>query len=193
MNNQLQKLQLDLVNYRDAVNRILYATLTTPTDWQQCFREILICVLQLYLDYLFVTKNMSSTDDITSKDDSGRQRLDTKQERTLRKRLKQKLESSDCWRLQFNSKNTFSVLTGLHNLQDYTEKFTLHLPEIYVESLRVEACAKGFSANQDGSALAQLVIGLQHIGRNHIGFVLQALEWAADEDSWESLPAPKIS
>jgi len=42
MNNQLEKLQLDLVSYREAADKIFSSALTSPTDWQQCFREILI-------------------------------------------------------------------------------------------------------------------------------------------------------
>jgi hypothetical protein len=104
-------------------------------------------------------------------------------ERNLREKFRERLESSPCW-IHFKPQNPSSADTGLKTLQDYIEKFTLHLPEIYEETLRVEVCAKSFLNNHNDSALAQLVVGLQHLGRNHISFVLQALEWAADEDSW---------
>jgi len=185
MNNQLEKLQLDLVSYREAVDNVLSSALAKPTDCQQCFREILICASQLYLDYLLVMKNLPAMEAVSSKGDSGLVRLDTLRERTLREKLQQKLESSPCWSHHFKPENSFSELTGLRSRRDYTGKFSLHLPEIYEESFRVEACTKDFLASHHGSALAQLVVGLQHLGRNHISFVLQALEWAADEDSWE--------
>lgn len=194
MNNQLEKLQLDLVSYREAVDKVFSSALTKPTDWQQCFREILICASQLYLDYLLVMKNLPGMEAVSSKGDGSRVRVDTLREKALRERLQQKLESSTCWGHHFKPENSFSELTGLRSRRDYTDRLTLHLPEIYEESFRVEACAKDFSASHDGSVLAQLAVGLQHLGRNHISFVLQALEWVADEDSWEeSLVAPKAS
>jgi hypothetical protein len=48
----------------------------------------------------------------------------------------------------------------------------------------VEYCAKSFLIKQNDSSLAQLIGGLQHLGRNHISFVQQALAWAADDISW---------
>ena len=184
MNNQLEKLQLDLVSYREAVDNVFSLAIAKPLDWQQCFREILICASQLYLDYLLVIKNLPAMEAVSSNDVSGLIRTDTLREKTLREELQQKLESSTCWTHDFKPENSFSEWTGLRSRRDYTDKLTLHLPEIYEESFRVEACTKDFLASHDGSALAQLVVGLQHLGRNHIGFVLQALEWAADEGSW---------
>ena len=137
-------------------------------------------------------KNLPAMEAVSSKGGGGLVRVDTLREKTLREKLHKELESSPCWSRHFKPENSFSELTGLRSRRDYTDKLTLHLPEIYEESFRVEACTKDFLASHDGSALAQLVVGLQHLGRNHISFVLQALEWAADEDSWEeSLPAPK--
>ena len=34
MNNQLKKLQLDLVSYREAVDNVFSSALAKPTDWQ---------------------------------------------------------------------------------------------------------------------------------------------------------------
>ena len=180
----LKKLQLDLVNYRGAVDNIFSSSLVTSTDWQQCFQEILICAGQLYLDYLLVMKNLSSMNGLSSKNTTKRIRLDMKHETILRKKLKQELESSVCWVSQFKPENPFSELTGLRSREDYADKLTLHLPEIYNESFRVETYTKSFLANLDTSELDQLLVGLQHIGQNHISFVLQALEWMADKDSW---------
>ncbi len=109
-------------------------------------------------------------------------------ERSIRKRLRQELETSPSW-TTFRPENPFSELTGLHSLQDYTDKLALHLPEVHEETFAVEACLISFLANRNSAALAQTFIGLQHLGRNHISFVLQALEWAADEGSWDDASA----
>jgi hypothetical protein len=191
MNNELEKLELDLASYREAVDRIFSSAPAKPADWQQCLREILICASQLYLDYLIAIKNLPSMEAVSSKGNSDRIRgvMLREREEDLRERLLRELEFSACWKRQFKPENAFSELTGLRSRRDYIDKLTLHLPEIYEESFRVEACAKDFIASRTGSALAQLAIRLQHLSRNHISFVLQALEWAADEDSWEELSA----
>jgi hypothetical protein len=194
MNNQLEKLQLDLVNYREAVDQIVSSTLTTPTDWQHRLLEVLVCASQLYLDYVLVVRNLPALEAITSKGSgSARVRADMLREKDLRENLRHELESSPSWK-HFRPENPFSEITGLRSLQDYTDRFTLHLPEIYEETFQAEVWTKDFLANRSASALAQLVVALQHLGRNHIGFVLQALEWASDEGSWEeSLVASKAT
>lgn len=185
MNNQLEKLQLDSVRYREAVDNLFSRALAKPTDWQHCLKEILICASQLYLDSLLVMKNLPAMEAVASKGKSGRIGADILREKNLREKLQQKLESSPCWSHHFKPENSFSESTGLRSRRDYTDRFTLHLPEIYEESFRVEAYAKDFLSSHDDTALAGLVVGMQHLGRNHISFVLQALEWAADEDSWD--------
>lgn len=185
MFDQLEKLQLDLADYREAVDDIFSSSLTEPAECQQRFREILICASRLYLDYQVVMKSLPDLEVFSSSATAPIFRVDTLREKALRGKLRQKLETSSCWSHRFNPENPFSELTGLRSRRDYTDRLSLHLPEIYEETFRVEACTKEFLASHDGSALAQLVVGLQHLGRNHISFVLQALEWAADEDSWE--------
>jgi hypothetical protein len=186
MNKDLEKLQQDLLSYRTAVEKIFYSTHATSSEWRRYFIEILTCALHLYLDYAFVVKSPFSREGLSVEaGGSGTFRLDNKAEKTLREKLQQELDASPCWNRQFIPENSFSKLIGLQSRKDYIDKFTLHLPEIYGESFRVEAYIKECLTGQKKSAFAQLFIGLQHLARNHISFVLQALEWAADEDSWE--------
>jgi hypothetical protein len=187
MFDQLDKLQVDLVGYRKAVDQIFSPALTTPKDWRECFLGILICTSQLYVDYLLVMKNLPVMGGMSKSGSSDQLRADMARERDLRKRLKDELESSPCWS-HFLPENPFAGLTGLHTRQDYVDRFTLHLPEIYEETFRVEAYTKNFMGNHSAAALARISVALQHLGRNHIIFVLQPLEFASDEDSWnESL------
>jgi hypothetical protein len=194
MHNHLEKLLSDLVSYREAVDQIFSPAHRTHRGWQQCFLDILICTSQLYLDYLLVTKSLHALEADAS--ESGRADVvsaNIAHEMRLRAELRNKLTSSSTW-LGFTPENSFSDLTGLHELQDYVNNLTLHLPEIYEETFRIEICTKDFLTSHNNSVLAQLAISLQHIGRNHISFVLQVLEWVADEDSWDELfVAPKPS
>lgn len=185
MFDQLEELQLDLVSYRAAVDRIIFSTPTVPRDWRQSMLEILVCASRLYLDYLLVMRNLPALEAVSSKGRSADLvRADALRERDLREKLKDKLESSSSWS-HFRPENPFSEVIGLRSLQDYMDKFTLHLPEVYEETFRAEAYAKDFLAGRKSSTLARLMVALQHLGRNHIGFVLQALEWASDESSWD--------
>ncbi len=185
MYNELEKLQVDLVRYREAVDHVFGTALVTPGNWQKWLWEISICSSQLYVDYLLVVKLLPELDAVANKKGAlGLVRSNSLREESIRERLRQELETSPCW-TAFKPENPFSELTGLRSLQDYTDRFILHLPEIYEETFAVEVCVKSFLENHNSSALAQTFIGLQHLGRNHIGFVLQALEWAADEGSWE--------
>jgi|GEM_PF-5387414 len=185
MFDQLEKLQVDLGSYRKAVDEIFSSALTTSKGWQVCFSGILICTARLYLDYLLVMKGMHELESLVSRSGDGREaQTGSVREMKLRAELKRRLESSNGWP-GFIPQNSFSNLTGFRTLRDYADSFTLHLPEIYEETFRVEACTKSFLADHNGAALAQLSIGLQHLGKNHASFVLQPLEWAADEGSWD--------
>ena len=56
----------------------------------------------------------------------------------------------------------------------YAEQLTVHVIDV-----KTATPVKEISVQ-----LINLVVGLQHLGRNHISFVHSALEWAAAEDSW---------
>ena len=186
MSSELEKLQLHASSYREAVDRIFSPALKEPADWQESLRKILICASQLYLDYLLITEDLPAMEAVSSgKNSSIHLSVNIFREKKLREELQQRLESSDCWNHRFKPENAFSDWTGLRCTRDYTERLVTHLPEIYGESFRVEACAKEFLASHRDRVLADLVVGLQHLGRNHISFVLQTLEWAADDLSWE--------
>lgn len=81
MNNQLEKLQLDLASYREAVANIFSSGLASPAKWQQCFREIVIRASQLYLDYLLVMKSLPAMEAVSSKGGSGFERAQTRRHR----------------------------------------------------------------------------------------------------------------
>jgi hypothetical protein len=109
---------------------------------------------------------------------------DLERERKLRNELREKFSSPESWP-GFQPQNAFSELTGLHTLKDYSDRLSLHLSEAYEESFRIEICAKEFLGSHSSSALAQLSVGLNHMGQHHISFVLQVLEFAANPGAWE--------
>ena len=184
MSEQLQNLILDLVYYRKTLVQIFSKPAKTPTDLRQYFFDLLVCTSQLYLDYLLVLKDSTSYE--TKKTKFPRKKFpvaDIHHEKDLRERFRRALESSPHWE-HFIPENPFADETGLHTLDDYLHRFTLHLPEIYEETFRIETDLKIFLENLSDEVLAHLLVSLQHMGRNHISFVLQTLEWAAEDISW---------
>ncbi|MBB5056346.1 hypothetical protein HDF16_001015 [Granulicella aggregans] len=184
---ELENLQLAAVRYRSAVDHIFSPSLTTSENWRACLAGILVSTTRLYLGYLLVAEGLEELEALVSKKRIRKSfPTDTVREMKLRAELGRKLELPTSWP-GFIPYNPFSDITRLRTLKDYTASFTLHLPEIYEETFRIEACAKSFLADRNSSVLAQLLVGLQHLGRNHASFVLPALEWAADEGSWDKL------
>ncbi len=102
----------------------------------------------------------------------------------MRQQFKERLRLLSCWS-SFTAENAFSQFTNLRKLDDYLNSFALHLPEVYEQTFSAERYAVTFIENQSASALIYLIIDLQHMCRNHISFVHFALEWAAEESSWE--------
>lgn len=111
-------------------------------------------------------------------------KADIDRERVLRQRLRDCLETCALWSY-FSPENPFSERTGLLTLDDYINRFALHLSEVYEETFQVEECTKNFLIKPKDSLLACMLVGMQHLGGNHITFVQQALEWVVDEASWE--------
>lgn len=184
MSEQLQNFIPQLVGYRETLDQIFSKPSKTPNDLQRYFFDLLVCTSQLYLDHLFVLKDSPSYEIRQTK--ISRQKhpaADFHREKDLRERFHRALESSPHWK-HFIPENPFSDETGLHTLDDYLHRFSHHLPEIYEETFRIESCIKTFLENRSDAVLADLLVGLQHMGRNHISFVQQALEWAAEDISW---------
>lgn len=185
MLTQLEKLQQSLAGFRKVVDQCFSSSLVTPSDWQALMLEILIGTSTLYLDYLLTVKALPELESIaTRRAHFDLVPADLARERKLRTELREKFSSTESWP-GFVPQNAFSELTGLHTLQDYSNRLSLHLSEAYEESFRIETCAEEFLRSHTSSALAQLSVGLRHLGQNHISFVLQALEFAADPGSWD--------
>jgi hypothetical protein len=181
---QLDELVPNLVRFRETTDRIFSKPPKNPAELRRYFFDMLVCTSQLYLDYLFVLKDSPSYE--ANRTEAHGQKLigaNNQREIELRKRFQRALASSPHWK-HFVPENPFSDETGLRTLDDYLHRFSHHLPEIYEETFRIESYIKIFLENRSEEALAGLLVGLLHMGRHHISFVQQALEWAADDISW---------
>lgn len=165
------------------MERVFSRKLLRPRDCRKYFFQMLLSVSRLYLDYLVMRNEFPRLEKASSVAKAIANRASPLREAALRKRFRRRLESLPCWSF-FEPSNAFSESTGLKTRQHYLDSFASHLPEIYEETLHVESCARAFLRTSSGAELAALMVGLEHLGRNHISFVHFALEWAADEGSW---------
>jgi|UPI00037BBCC4 hypothetical protein len=183
MSEQLDKLVEHLTNYRATMDRLFSGDSVTPCECRRYFFDLLVSVANLYANTISAAEELrvSSTPSHAPKTDQDA-KIESIAEDALRRRFRERLQSFP-WS-SFEAENAFSVFTGLNTTEDYLRRFSLHLPEIYTESLRLEQDVHAFAKYSDGRSRADLLVGLQHVSRNHISFVIQALEWAADLDSW---------
>ncbi len=180
----LKQIEPDCISYRQCVDQLFEPLPEAELCWRLRYLDILVATTRLYLDYVLVMQHMPEFEAVAVK--RRKTILFSKggdREQTLRRKLTQELEDGARW-AAFMPINPFSDDTGLIDLQAYKNRLTLHLPEIYEETFHVEVFAQSFLSNQNSTALAYLSVGLEHLGKNHISFVLQALQWLAYEGSW---------
>lgn len=185
MQNLLQQIQRDCVAYRKVVDQLFVPARRKRGLWRGRFLQILLHSSQLYLDLVYFLRIEAGLYNRLSKKKVNEplRRLDVKRELDLRAKLKTRLDSPAIW-IWFEPDNPFSEMSGLRSLEHYKRSFALHLPGIYAETFRVENCANDFMKSRSSSSLTELAVGLDHLARHHIGFVLHALEGVTDESSW---------
>jgi hypothetical protein len=190
LRENLEMLQRNAATYRTVMDRIFSDPPGSAEGERRYFFDLLICVSRLYRDWLCLGEELSSlpVERELGKARSGRSSAGEPAEQISSEVLRwdaltRQLAGLGCW-TWFKREIPFSELTGLHTLDDYLHAFSLHLPEIYEETMRVERYAGMVIESPKSSVVSPLMVGLEHLARNHISFVQPALQWAADEGSW---------
>lgn len=174
--------------YRAAVDRIFSTPSPAPRVWRRIFHKILSASIRLYLAYLtleagksklFRASRKCGLVALVARDSDASFRRET----NLRARMRDRLESAFPWGC-FLTENAFSRNTGLWERRDFIERFSLHLPEIYEETIMTEGHTRAFLSSGSQQALSDLMVGMEHLAINHVSFVLQALQWVAGESDW---------
>ena len=170
--------------YRAAVDRIFSEPLDEPDAAREYFFDLSISVSQLHLDYLLVVKDQPAIERYATAGDHLMERIrgDIHHEMRVRERLRERLEALPCWEY-FDPSDAFADDTGLRALKDYIASFVIELPEAYEETFRVEYYAKGLLGGATGP-ISELIVALEHMGRNHLSFVRFALEGASQSSNW---------
>jgi len=184
LRNKLKGLKTHGAAFRNALEHIFVHQPTTSGECRNYFGTILLYASQLYADYVSLSSDLARLDlaqDGTQSISDGE--AGALHEGSLRERYTAFLRAIPCWdRLSPNA--PFAAITGLRSAADYIEPLALHLPEVYEESIRTEGWAGDITSRATAATVASLLVGLEHMGRNHVLFVLPALQFAADETSW---------
>jgi hypothetical protein len=170
--------------YRATVDRIFSEPLVEPDAASEYFFDLSISVSQLHLDYILVVKDQPAIERFVALGDHQMEKIrsDRDREMGLQERLEQRLEELPCWEY-FDPSDAFADYTGLRTLKDYITSFVIQLPEAYEESFRAESYAKSLLAGTSGP-IEELIVCLEHMGRNHLSFVRFATEGAAERSNW---------
>ena len=163
---------------------MFFEDLSTPNTLQSICSQIQIRATELQLDrhqILGLIPKMRLSSKAAPPVEPKR---DVHREQELRSRLKQRLEELPVWN-QFRSENPLAAIVGLNTAKDYIQSLGLHLPEIYEETVFLEKCANILLEQRSRKIALAMMIGLQHMGRNHITFLQPALDWLSDEEYWD--------
>lgn len=184
----LQRTCTDTLMFRQAVNSVLSDQPREPVVFRDCMYEIWAAASRLYLDQVEICK--CDIDDLNA-------RLDTSEitaakeaenpadaEGRIRTRLRAHLEHLTIWE-RYQMHNAIPASRGLKEKKDYIDSLALHLPEIYGETIRLEDWLHRLIIDPSEATLTRAVISAEHLGKNHISYVLPALEWLADADAWQ--------
>jgi hypothetical protein len=174
----LVELQRDLKGYRAKTNRVFSCKLRWPGHCAAYFFGLLVATSDLYRHYLTLRTIESAIPTTPRVGKSGRaaflrSRIDL--EFRLRERFAKRLESLACWSM-FHPINEFAAENRLRRQRDYVANLTLHVPEIYGETINLGRCVRaihvvsGFSDTN----LAELLVGLEHAA-HHASYCRHAL------------------
>lgn len=186
--NLLQRTCTDTLMFRQAVNSVLSHQCREPVVFRDCMYEIWVAAARLYLDQVEICKR--DKDDLNAK--LGTSEITAVKETEnpadaewrIRTRLRAHLEQLTIWE-RYQMHNAIPASRGLKGKKDYIDSLALHLPEIYGETIRLEDWLHRLMFDASEAVLTRAIVSAEHLGKNHISFVLPALEWLTDADAWQ--------
>ncbi len=188
----LSDLDSDMRQYQIGVNRIFVRKFTLPRHYATYFLEVLAETSRLYLDNLTLRKLEPRVPAKLASRAADKRSIRAKPsagaviETTLRKRLTKRIESLPGWS-EFHPRNEFVTENFLKTPADYMNRLTLHLPEIYGETVNLNNCVRGLldKGPFPDCYLAELEVGLEHVA-HHASYCRHTLEILSDEDNWRT-------
>jgi hypothetical protein len=174
--------------FRQAVDSVLSDQSSEPAVFRDCMYEIWVGASRLYLDQVEIHE--CDVDDLnatlaTIQITAAKEKDNPADaEGRIRTRLRAHLEKLTIWD-RFQMHNAIPASRGLKEKEDYIDSLALHLPEIYGETIRLEDLLHRLILDPSETALTRALISAEHLGKNHISYVLPALEWLTDADAWQ--------
>lgn len=179
----------DTLMFRRAVDSLLSDKCGDPVAFCDRMHEVWAAAARLYLDQVEMSR--CTLDGLNGKTEisephavtnAGEEPAET--ELRIRARLRAYLEQLTIWN-RYDLRNAMPASRGLRTKGDYIDALALHLPEIYAETIRLEDRARRFLTSPSEAVLSQAIVSAEHLGKNHISYVLPALEWLTEEDAWQ--------
>lgn len=172
-----RRLARHCADYRRSVDQIFCEDdLSAPLRLQSIFRQIQIRTAQLQVDGHQLLESIPKMRMSSKAAPSVEARHDLHRERDLRTRLQQRLEQLQVWN-QFDSENPLAALVGLHSTKDYIQSLELHPAGDLRGNPVFGGVFECLSEQRIREVAVVTIIGLQHMGRNHISFLQPALDW----------------
>jgi hypothetical protein len=176
-----------LAQYRRTVDALFDLSEPSANELRTCFSRIWWAATELYAELarwvLAVDSNQSldvNLEELELNESSAQ--LCVRQEIDQRNRLRALLQSFNAW--NYMCKHSMAELASFNSSEDYINSLTLHLPEIYYETLQIEE--EIAELIRDGESFPDVVIdiSIKHALQNHLSFVLPALLWLSELTSW---------
>jgi|GEM_PF-3007310 len=186
-----QAVSHNLSTYRRSLENLITCEASDVDAFREAIYAVWNSVARLYLDCVEITR--WNTEGLSTQEacggeiiaSAGNGRSIVEEERVMRIKLRSYLESSPIMK-QFDANSSLAAMRGLRSHVDYVQSLVLHLPEIYSESIRLQTYLNNLSIQPSMDDLCAVDTCVNHMGKNHISFVLPALEWLYEESSWRS-------
>ncbi len=183
MSNRINELKDCSSAYRAIVDRIFSTSLSGPHECRQYFFDLLLIVSRLYLASILLVDELSNVKGVKDRSTSPLPSTNVARFIESARHFRERLESLACWKY-FRPMRGVPEAAGLVTVKDYQDSFTLHLPEIYEETFQIDQYVEKLLRLITDSAIAGVIVTVEHVCYHHVSFVLPALQWASREASW---------
>lgn len=177
-----RQLVLHTQDFRRVADQLFTLDVTSCDAIRSHFLKLLLSTSQLYMDCIQFTVELPS---LYANSFGGACKhiaeSQLQRERDYRERYRRIVESLP-W--QHFRRHEMYTLLGLNSAEKYQTNLSLHIPEMYEESFRVETYAGRLSRSTPKSSLSELEVNFSHLADNHAVFALPALKGMSEDVCW---------
>ena len=171
-----------LRQYRASADVLFERKIRTAGETQHYLFALLLSATRVYLDFLLVLEALPSLYSSSDRKTKTKPvRSDASREMAYRERYTTSLSELPLHKFKPSG---LAELTFKWVHEDYFSALCLHVPEIYEETLRLEAYLVRFQADVSEKDLTHFEIAFRHLSENHCTFLLPVLQDLVMEGNW---------